>query len=76
MQQVFFSVSCALVCVCVGERVSHLSDPPYLGVITVKEGTSVVIQCNVSEPYEHIQWYDSKGQVLNEDSGETQHFHM
>ncbi|TSY69804.1 Microfibril-associated glycoprotein 3 [Bagarius yarrelli] len=70
MQQVFLSVFCAHLCVSVSECVSHIPDPPSLEVITVKEGTSVVIQCNVSEPYEHILWYDSKGQVLNGDSGD------
>lgn len=71
------SVFCVLVCVHVGESVlvvsvKDLSDLPSLGVITVKEGASVVIKCNVSELHEHIEWFDSKGHVLNgEDSGES-----
>lgn len=52
--------------------VKDLSDLPSLEVITAKEGSGVVIRCNVSEPHEHIEWFDSKGRVLNrEDSGES-----
>lgn len=73
----FLSVFCVLVCVHVGESVlvvsvKDLSDLPSLKVITAKEGSGVVIRCNVSEPHEHIEWFDSKGRVLNrEDSGES-----
>ncbi|XP_017347355.1 microfibril-associated glycoprotein 3 [Ictalurus punctatus] len=71
----FLSMFCALVCVRASERMSvvsvkDLSDLPSLGIISVKEGASVVIKCNASELHEHIAWYDSKGHVLNgEDSG-------
>lgn len=69
-QVLFLSVLCILVCVHVGESVRDLSDLPSLVVITVKEGTSVLIRCNVSELHEHIEWYDSEGHILNaEDSG-------
>lgn len=71
-QVLFLSVSCVLLCVCVSESVKDLSDLPSLGVITVKEGASVVIKCNLSELHENIEWYDSEGRVLNtEDSGES-----
>lgn len=76
MQVLFLGVFYVLVCVRVGGSVSlvsvsQLSDLPSLGVITVREGASVVIRCNVSELHEHIEWYDSEGHVLTrEDSGE------
>lgn len=54
-----------LVCFHVGDSVKDLSDLPSLGVITVKEGESVVIKCNMSELHENIQWFDSKGRVIN-----------
>lgn len=72
-----FCVFCVLVCVHAGDRVlavsvKDLSVLPSVGVITVREGTSVVIKCNVSELHEHVEWYNSKGHVLNgEDSGES-----
>lgn len=75
-QVLFLSVFCVLVCDHVGQSVSavsvkDLSALPTLQVITVKEGTSVVIRCNRSDHHEHIEWYDSKGHVLNgEASGE------
>lgn len=77
----FLSMFCALVCVRASERMSvvsvkDLSDLPSLGIISVKEGASVVIKCNASELHEHIAWYDSKGHVLNgEDSGESLTFY-
>ncbi|KAG9266170.1 microfibrillar-associated protein 3-like [Astyanax mexicanus] len=42
----------------------QLSGLPVLLDLTVKEGSSVVIRCNVSEVLDHVVWYNSKGQVL------------
>ncbi|XP_060746574.1 microfibril-associated glycoprotein 3-like [Tachysurus vachellii] len=54
-----------LLCFHVGDSVKDLSELPSLGVITVKEGESVVIKCNMSELHDNIQWFDSKGRVIN-----------
>ncbi|KAI4882278.1 hypothetical protein NFI96_027220, partial [Prochilodus magdalenae] len=54
------------VCGNVSER-KELSSPPTPLDITVQEGNSVVIQCNVSGVPEHVVWYNSRGQVLNEE---------
>ncbi|XP_027024666.1 microfibril-associated glycoprotein 3-like isoform X1 [Tachysurus fulvidraco] len=62
MKQMFLFVF--LVCFHVGDSVKELHDLPSAGVITVKEGESVVMKCNMSE-HDNIQWLDSKGRVIN-----------
>ncbi|XP_034539351.1 microfibrillar-associated protein 3-like [Notolabrus celidotus] len=37
--------------------------------IVVKEGTSMVIECNVTRGYDDIKWYNSRGALLGEDTG-------
>ncbi|KAA8586503.1 hypothetical protein FQN60_000339, partial [Etheostoma spectabile] len=38
---------------------------PSGGDITVKEGSSVLIECNVTAGYDDIKWYNSKGPLLD-----------
>ncbi|XP_078121652.1 LOW QUALITY PROTEIN: microfibril-associated glycoprotein 3-like [Sander vitreus] len=37
---------------------------PSGGEVTVKEGSSVLIECNVTAGYDDIKWYNSKGPLL------------
>ncbi|XP_072518297.1 microfibrillar-associated protein 3-like [Salminus brasiliensis] len=47
----------------------QLSGLPALLDVTVKEGSSVVMQCNVSEVPDQVVWFNSRGHVLNGESG-------
>ncbi|XP_070700066.1 microfibrillar-associated protein 3-like [Pempheris klunzingeri] len=42
---------------------------PSSGDIVVKEGSSTLIECNVTEGHVDIKWYNSKGALLGEDTG-------
>nr|XP_015205320.1 PREDICTED: microfibril-associated glycoprotein 3 isoform X1 [Lepisosteus oculatus] len=47
----------------------RLASLPALRDIVVKEGSSTLIECNVTGSHEGIQWYNSKGHVLDEEGG-------
>ncbi|KAL0994429.1 hypothetical protein UPYG_G00122180 [Umbra pygmaea] len=49
--------------------VHSLASLPTLHVIVVKEGDSTLIKCNVTGKRDNVQWYNSKGHVLNEQEG-------
>uniref|UniRef100_A0A8C2ZJM0 Microfibril-associated glycoprotein 3 n=1 Tax=Cyclopterus lumpus TaxID=8103 RepID=A0A8C2ZJM0_CYCLU len=40
------------------------SGVPSSGTIVAKEGSSVLIECNVTRSYDEIEWYNSKGLLL------------
>ncbi|KAI1903555.1 hypothetical protein AGOR_G00028390 [Albula goreensis] len=46
-----------------------LASLPTLRDIVVKEGSSALIECNVTGGHEDILWYNSKGHILDEDEG-------
>lgn len=39
--------------------------------IVVKEGSSMLITCNVTGTYDNISWYNSKGPLQGDDAGRT-----
>lgn len=49
--------------------VQLLASLPTLRDIVVKEGTSTLIECNVTGVHDDIQWYNSKGHALGEEVG-------
>lgn len=63
----FVALCCFLLGFHSSEGWSALKDLPSEWTLTVREGLSIEIECNVSagQIYEHIVWYDSKGNVLN-----------
>ncbi|KAM4620072.1 microfibrillar-associated protein 3-like isoform 1-T2 [Polymixia lowei] len=46
-----------------------LAGLPTLRYIVVKEGASMLIECNVTGALDDIQWYNSKGHLLDEEGG-------
>lgn len=38
--------------------------------IVAKEGSSMLIECNVTGGHDSIKWYNSKGSLLGDDAGE------
>ena len=46
-----------------------LADLPALRDIVVKEGSSTLIECNVTGSHDDILWYNSKGHILDEKEG-------
>ncbi len=42
--------------------------------IVVKEGSSTLIECNVTGDYDDIKWYNSKGLLLGEDTGRSRKY--
>lgn len=49
--------------------VKGLADLPALRDITVKEGSSTLIECNITGSHNDILWYNSKGHILDEERG-------
>ncbi|KAJ8385427.1 hypothetical protein AAFF_G00189530 [Aldrovandia affinis] len=49
--------------------VHRLASLPALRDIVVKEGSSALIECNVTVGHEDILWYNSKGHILDEEEG-------
>ncbi|CAB1352482.1 unnamed protein product [Coregonus sp. 'balchen'] len=49
--------------------VHRLASLPTLRDIVVKEGASTLIECNVTGKLDGIQWYNSKGHILDEEEG-------
>ncbi|XP_062392803.1 microfibril-associated glycoprotein 3-like [Sardina pilchardus] len=47
--------------------VKTLSDLPTSRDIVVKEGSSTLIECNVTGSHNDIMWYNSKGHILDEE---------
>ncbi|MBN3296244.1 microfibril-associated glycoprotein 3 [Amia ocellicauda] len=47
----------------------RLANLPALREVVVKEGSSTLIECNVTGSYEDILWYNSKGHILDEEEG-------
>ncbi|XP_070773640.1 microfibrillar-associated protein 3-like [Enoplosus armatus] len=47
----------------------RLAGVPSSRNIVVKEGSSMLIECNVTGGHDDIKWYNSKGHVLGEDTG-------
>lgn len=47
----------------------HLASVPSSGDIVVKEGSSVLIECNVTGVHDDFKWYNSKSHLLDEDAG-------
>ncbi|XP_035289090.1 microfibril-associated glycoprotein 3-like isoform X3 [Anguilla anguilla] len=47
----------------------HLASLPSVRDIVVKEGSSALIECNVTGSSEDIMWYNSKGHVLDNEEG-------
>ncbi|KAJ8348617.1 hypothetical protein SKAU_G00272060 [Synaphobranchus kaupii] len=47
----------------------QLASLPAFRDIVVKEGSSALIECNVTEGHEDILWYNSKGHILDEEEG-------
>lgn len=41
------------------------------GHIVVREGSNMLIECNVTGGHNNIKWYNSKGPLLGEDAGRT-----
>ncbi|KAL2095201.1 hypothetical protein ACEWY4_009920 [Coilia grayii] len=50
--------------------VKALADLPTSRDIVVKEGSSTVIECNVTGSQNSILWYNSKGHMLDEEEGD------
>ncbi|XP_054482159.1 microfibrillar-associated protein 3-like [Anoplopoma fimbria] len=46
----------------------RLADVPSSRDIVVKEGSSTLIECNVTGGYDDIKWYNSKGPLLGDDT--------
>ncbi|KAM7397643.1 hypothetical protein PAMA_005790 [Pampus argenteus] len=46
-----------------------LADVPSSRAIVVKEGSSTLIECNVTESYDDIKWYNSKGPLPGDNAG-------
>lgn len=42
--------------------------------IVVKEGSSTLIECNVTGGHDDIKWYNSKGLLLGGDTGRTKKY--
>ncbi|XP_071030889.1 microfibrillar-associated protein 3-like [Oncorhynchus clarkii lewisi] len=49
--------------------IHYLASLPTLRDIIVKEGASTLIECNVTGKPDDIQWYNSKGHVLDAEEG-------
>ena len=49
--------------------IHYLASLPTLRDIIVKEGASTLIECNVTGKPDYIQWYNSKGHVLDAEEG-------
>lgn len=54
----------------------RLARYPYSRDIVAKEGSSTLIECNVTGAYDDFKWYNPKGALLGEDTGATQLFHV
>ncbi|KAM7374024.1 hypothetical protein PAMP_006701 [Pampus punctatissimus] len=46
-----------------------LADVPSSRAIVVKEGSNTLIECNVTEGYDDIKWYNSKGPLSGDNAG-------
>lgn len=51
------------------EAASSVSSVPSSRDIVVKEGSSMLIECNVTGGHDDIKWYNSKGPLLGEGAG-------
>lgn len=47
----------------------QLASVPSSRLIVVKEGSSTLIECNVTGGHDDIKWYSSKGPLLGQDTG-------